>query len=112
MASSYGYRFDSVLRELRKVCPVSIPIKVVTKSLGKHKLCGCCNAYLTPTGEIARFLIEIDNSMSQQSAVDSLLHEWAHALDQEENGIPLEPHRSSWGECYARVWRCYTSMPS
>lgn len=112
MASRYGKKFDEVLRDLRRECPLATPIKVVTRDLGKVKLCGCCIAYLTPSGKIERFVIEIDKNMSIATAIDTLLHEWAHAMDKEANGIPLEPHRNSWGECYARVWRVYTNGPS
>ena len=112
MASRYGKKFDKVLRDLRKECPIEAPIRVVTKDLGKAKLCGCCIAYLRPSGKIERFVIEIDKAMSIAMAIDTLLHEWAHALDKEANGIPMEPHRNSWGECYARVWRVYVKTPS
>ncbi len=110
MASRYGKKFDRVLRQLRKECPLKAPMKVKTRDLSKDKLCGCCYAYLTPKGKIDHFVIEIDRNMVLLTAVDTLLHEWAHAMDKEANGIPVEPHRNTWGEMYARVWRVYTSM--
>ena len=109
MVSRYGKKFDRVLRDLRQECPLTIPIQVLTKDLGKEKLCGCCIAYLTPKGKISRFVIEVDSNMPILSAIDTLLHEWAHAMDKEANGIPLEPHRNTWGACYAKVWRVYTN---
>ena len=112
MVSRYGKKFDKVLRDLRRECPLSAPIRVVTRDLGRAKLCGCCIAYLKPNGKIERFLIEVDKSMSIATAIDTLLHEWAHALDKEANGIPTEPHRNRWGECYARVWRLYVNARS
>jgi len=41
--------------------------------------------------------------------MDTLLHEWAHAVDQVDNGADddMHPHRKSWGEAYAKVWRAY-----
>ena len=107
MASRYGKKFDKVLRQLRRECPISLPIKVVTKDLTGEKLCGCCVAYLDHKGNIEKFVIEIDRNMPVNTAIDTLLHEWAHAMDKEANGIPLEPHRNSWGECYAKTWRVY-----
>lgn len=109
MASFYGQKFDRILRGLRKGCPVKTPLKVVTKNLSGQKLCGACIAYVSPQGEIRKFVIQIDRNKSILTAIDTLLHEWAHALDKEANGIPIEPHRQSWGECYARVWRHYTN---
>jgi hypothetical protein len=110
MASRYGSKFDKVLRELRKECPISVPIRVTTKDLTGEKLCGCCTAYLSQKGVIENFVIEIDADMPVATAIDTLLHEWAHAMDKQSNGIPMEPHRNSWGECYARVWRVYVNM--
>ena len=107
MASHYGVKFDRVLRALRVECPVREPVKVVTKSLKAQRMCGCCLTYKTANGKISGFRIEIDNELSWLTAVDSLLHEWAHAMDQSKNGTFSEPHRDSWGRCYARVWRCY-----
>ena len=107
MASRYGKKFDRVLRQLREECPIKTPIKVQTKDLSKEKLCGCCIAYLSEKGKIEKFVIEIDRNMPVPTAIDTLLHEWAHAMDKEANGIPLEPHRNSWGECYAKTWRVY-----
>jgi len=107
MASRYGKKFDQLLRDLRRECPLEAPIKVITCDLRKAKLCGNCIAYLTPRGKIERFVIEIDKNIPYVTAIDTLLHEWAHAMDKEANGIPSEPHRNSWGVCYARVWRVY-----
>lgn len=107
MASRYGEKFDHVLRTLRKECPVNIPVKVVTGNLGQYKLCGSCTAFVDTEGNIQSFVIEIDKHMSISAAIDTLMHEWAHAMDKEANGIPNEPHRNSWGVCYARAWRAY-----
>jgi hypothetical protein len=109
MASHYGRKFDEVLRDLRRECTLRTPVRVVTKDLGSMKLCGCCLAYLRCDGTIERFVIKVDKSMTIEAAIETLLHEWAHAMDKEANGIPLEPHRNSWGECYARVWRVYVN---
>lgn len=111
MASKYGKKFDNVLRELRKSCPVKAPVKVTVKDLKKQKLCGSCTAYVNDNGIISSFLIELDSSMSLSAAIDTLLHEWAHAMDKELNGLPTEPHRNSWGACYAKTWRAWLDMP-
>ncbi len=107
MASHYGLKFDRVLRALRTECAVREPVQVVTKSLKTQKMCGCCLTYKSGNGKITNFRIEIDNELSWLTAIDSLLHEWAHAMDQSRYGSFSEPHRASWGRCYARVWRCY-----
>lgn len=101
--------FDRVLRMLRKECPLQAPIRVISRDLHIERLCGSCSTYLTADGEISRFVIEIDSSLTAVSAIDTLLHEWAHALDYEKYGIAVESHRDSWGRCYARVWRAYVA---
>lgn len=102
-------KFHAVLRMLRRECQVARPIRVVSKDLNREKLCGCCVAYLDISGKVSRFVLEIDSNLSPVTAIDTLLHEWAHALDQVSNGVIGEPHRSSWGKCYARVWRAYVA---
>lgn len=108
MPKSYGSTFAQVLGLLRKHCPLRKPIKVVVRSLRKQQLCGCCIAYMSADGKIRRFVIEIDHQLSQLTAIDTLLHEWAHALDQDYNGKAREPHRNSWGKYFAQVWRVYS----
>jgi hypothetical protein len=107
MTKPYGGTFDQVVSTLRKHCALTKPAKVIIRSLYKQQLCGCCVAYLDNEGKIKRFDIEIDRQLSQLTAIDTLLHEWAHALDQDRNGPAREPHRESWGKCYAKVWRAY-----
>ena len=112
MASRYGKRFDKVYRMLREECPLDAPIRLVTKDLTKDKICGCCLTYIDEDGTIQKFVLEIDRNMAVLTAIDTLLHEWAHALDYEANGIPKENHRNSWGELYAKVWRAFCAMPA
>ncbi len=108
MASTYGKKFDRVLRRLRKECPLVTPISVRTADLSKDKLCGLCTAYFDDDDKkICKFVLHINRGMELSTAVDTLLHEWAHAMDKEANGLPTEPHRNSWGECYARCWRVF-----
>ncbi len=107
MAARHGKKLNQVLRMLRKHCPVEKPVRVICKNLNKARICGCCMAYVNQAGKITRFVIQIDSNLGQLTAIDTLLHEWAHALDQDLNGVAVEPHRDSWGECYAQVWRAY-----
>lgn len=101
-------KFWRVLRWLRRTCPLGLPVSVRCKDLRVQQLCGCCYAYINTKNEIYRFVIEIDCSLGRVAAVDTLLHEWAHALDQVRDGIAAEPHRESWGSCFAEIWRNYS----
>jgi hypothetical protein len=112
MVSHYGIKFDHVHRLLIRHCPLSTPIKVVTKDLSEFKQCGNCTTYLNPNGSISKFVLAIDRGLGLCSAIDTLLHEWAHAMDSEANGVPTECHRNTWGECYAKTWRVYVNQPA
>lgn len=107
MPNRYGYKFKKLVKLLLAKCPPTQPIQVTTRNMTKQQLCGSCLTYVDKKGKIRRFVLEINSDMSQLTAIDTLLHEWAHALDQSLNGLSREPHRNSWGECYAKVWRIY-----
>lgn len=107
MAIPYGKSFQYLSRLLRRKFPLSCPLRLVGKQLLSPRLCGCCVAYLSSEGMIDRFVIEIDTGLTTPVAVETLLHEYAHAMDQDLNGVALEPHRDSWGVCYAQLWRTY-----
>lgn len=109
MAPRYGKHFQRLARKLRREFPLSRPLRIVCKSLEKQKLCGSCIVYLDKDSSITRFIIEVDTQLSALSAIDTLLHEYAHALDQDLNGVATEPHRASWGVCYAQIWRFYVT---
>jgi hypothetical protein len=67
-----------------------------------------------------RFVIRLNRHQSQQQAVETLCHEWAHALawSYSLDKLARDPHITSeqfeqashdeaWGCAYARVWRAY-----
>jgi len=68
----------------------------------------------------SRFVIRLNNHMRLDEAVETLLHEWAHALawnftlDKLSRQPGLDPaefdrasHDEAWGCAYSRVWRAY-----
>lgn len=48
------------------------------------------------------FVIELDAELTRHEAIDTLLHEWAHALS---HGAGGESHGAAWGRAYARCYR-------
>jgi len=110
MALHYGKKFNQVVRLLRREFPLTRPVRITGKSLEQQKLCGCCLAYLNEDGTIHRFVIEVNMHLALLTAIDTLIHEYAHAMDQDQNGLAVEAHRASWGVCYAQLWRAYTAM--
>jgi hypothetical protein len=103
----------SVLGVLRERCPPAMPVVVRTSRLPRNLL-----------GDSARrkkrFVIRLNRQMMNDQAVETLLHEWAHALawnfslDRLSKMPGLDPvvferasHDEAWGCAYSRVWRAY-----
>jgi hypothetical protein len=98
---------NTIVRKLKKNCPLQTKIRIKYTSLVDQNVCGLCSAYLDKNNNLIRFLLQIERDLDGQALLDTLLHEWAHALDIERNGLGREPHRNSWGIAYAQVWRAY-----
>ena len=99
------YKF--AVSTLKKKCPVAFPVsvrRIIMKNNG-----GCL---LDKKGE--KFHIYIDRTLCEASAIDTLLHEWAHArawnhyhdsLDWSD--FEKKCHDASWGVAYAEVYQIY-----
>jgi Zn-dependent peptidase ImmA (M78 family) len=70
-----------------------------------------------------RFVVRLNSRMSEEMAIETLLHEWAHALawnyslDRLAENPEIEPaefdrasHDEAWGCAYSRVWRAYLDV--
>jgi hypothetical protein len=115
MSSKYGKQFDRSARVLRTKLPVSVPVHIRTREkLGCSEtgdnLFGQCILHYDAEGNTTQFTIEIVRGLEVETAIDTLLHEWAHAMDQVENGAADydDAHRDSWGAAYAKAWRAFT----
>ena len=113
MRSVYGKKFDKVVKLLRKEFPLGVP--TIVRTVGKLRceesgelIYGQCSSSENSKGVVKKFLVEVARDLPLGLAIDTLLHEWAHATDHLENGDPdRHPHRNSWGVHYARIWRVY-----
>lgn len=94
----------NTVKRLQQVCPLNTPVRVVSQSLENTPACGFCTAYFNPDGSLSRFIIVISTELCEQAELDTVLHEWAHALDIERNGVGRNPHRQSWGRAFSYVW--------
>lgn len=99
--------YMKLVRLLKKELPPSLPIHV-------RRVQQKCDGYCQKRN--GRFYITIDNRLNEQSAIDSLLHEWAHALNWKSYHDKLSPskfeevaHDESWGIAYSKVYRFYDS---
>jgi hypothetical protein len=99
------------VKELRKHCPPAMPVSIKVKALPLNTL-GHCRRHAK------KFVIELNALMGQEQAIDTLLHEWSHALawhlvlDKLSKAGVCEKeifdeisHDETWGCAYSRVYR-------
>ena len=102
MPSYFGKKFDRALRRLREEIPLGAEMIVRTVKPEKVVgLCGLCWIHEVPTS----FIIEVSRELSEVAAIDTLIHEYAHCMDHQQNGNSRKEHRNSWGVCYAKCYR-------
>jgi hypothetical protein len=105
--------FRQVLSGLRTHCPAAMPVVVRTSRLSGDTLGRCARRK-------SRFVIALNAAMTEHDAVETLIHEWAHALSwnlvldhlsRQEAVAPQDfqdaSHDEAWGCAYSRVWRVY-----
>ena len=105
--------FRTVLAGLRRHCPAAMPVVVRTSWLSSDTLGRCSRRK-------SRFVIALNAAMNEHDAVETLIHEWAHALswnlvlDRLSRQAAVDPedfqnasHDEAWGCAYSRVWRVY-----
>lgn len=100
-------KFRKLVKTLRQADTVSRPVRVVRRNMRSQHICGSCTIRFERAGVIRDFRIEISTHLDCRASLETLLHEWAHAMDQDKYGIAREPHRASWGKCYAVLWKIY-----
>lgn len=95
-------KYYQAVRKLRKECPVIHPIKVRRTAISKP-LYGDCGFRKEDGG----FYIRILKSLDEITAIETLIHEWAHAMTWFSVAAIAEEgdHNSEWGVAYARCYR-------
>jgi hypothetical protein len=91
------YKWKRTVEWLRLGFLPDIPVKVRrVKLVGK---CGDCSY------EQSHFDIRINKADPFRVQLDTLIHEWAHALSWFTPGV--EDHSGEWGLAYARIYSAY-----
>lgn len=107
--------FDRLLAALRVAAPPILPVQVRrVAGLPKHegaRVFGDCALIVDPRGRPTRFSIRVCRSGCKACMVDTLLHEWAHALGYTSDHPSVDDHGPEWGLQYARVLRVYEDLP-
>ncbi len=83
---------------LRREFPLRYPITVRSKKMKDNDG--------TTDFIRGRFLIEIEKHTSHTTRVDSILHEWAHAISWFGGGH-YEDHPDEWGLAFVKVYRSF-----
>jgi Zn-dependent peptidase ImmA (M78 family) len=99
--------YRTLVSILKKECPPAFPISVKRLKMSM-KLCGTCALV------DKKFIIRIANRLDEDAAIDTLLHEWAHAIAWSHLHDALTPdkryikdHDATWGVAYAEVYNVY-----
>lgn len=105
--------FRRVVSRLRVLCPTGKPVIIRTAWLPDTTLGECIR-------RPSRFVIRLNNRLDEQGAIETVLHEWAHALawNYSLDSLAKQPnidrdefdrasHDEAWGVAYSRVWRTY-----
>jgi len=84
-----------------------------TVPLQKHKVLWRFVSNLKDYGSCTapnKGVITISVDSKQQEMIDTIIHEYAHAIDFDRNGCGKEHHSEEWGKCYAEVYRAYLDL--
>ena len=105
--------YQNVLEGLRLLCPPALPVVVRSGRLAAWVLGSCVR-------DKNRFVIRLSHELDEAHAVETLVHEWAHALAwslecdrlTKDASIPdddfqEQSHGPSWGVAYARTWQTF-----
>lgn len=96
-------RLRRILRALRQKEPTDLPITYRTRPLKGDD--GLLYVYDD------KYRIILNEKLSVALKVETLLHEYAHALAFPKQSEKLKSeHDSIWGKEYARVWRAYLTL--
>ncbi len=98
--------FNRLVKLLEENIPPAFPI-VVRRSRITPKLNGDCSKTKK------KFLIRINNQLSENEAIHILLHEWSHAIawnHLHDSPKPNDWHDASWGVAYSKVYNIYEKV--
>jgi len=96
---------------LKKNLPIAYPVSV-RRCIMSRSLDGECVKYKK------KFFIKINKDLSENLAIETLIHEWAHArawnhlLDSMEADDRFDDfsHDATWGVAYSEVYRVYQKL--
>lgn len=98
----------ALVAALKVHCPLSRPVRIYRRhglKLDGLPVCGYCDQ--APNGRSYR--IFVDTAQSRQRQAETIAHEWAHLMDFDARGTPLDAHHDwhdcRWGVQYSKAYR-------
>tara|TARA_B100000287_G_scaffold274241_1_gene258265 strand:+ start:874 stop:1305 length:432 start_codon:yes stop_codon:yes gene_type:complete len=96
-------KIRALFKIFKKYLPLHKPVKLIIRDLAYDDgMCGWA-------GDGRKgFVISINKSLCYNCKIDTLIHEYAHAITMAQNTYdPKEDHDKSWGEQFAVTYRCF-----
>jgi len=98
------HKWKRTIEWLRLQFPGRAPIKVRRQKL--QEVCGDCTYCNCPGDDDEEFYIRIDKSAPYRVKLDTLFHEWAHALSWfARPGV--DDHSGEWGLAFADIYSAF-----
>lgn len=105
--------YRQLIKFLKINSPLAYPVSV-RRCVMSQSLDGDCQKYKK------KFFIRINRDLPENVAIDTLIHEWAHArawnhlLDSMNEDERFEDfsHDATWGVAYSEVYRIYQKLVS
>lgn len=106
-----------MIGQLKEHFSPGVPVEVRTVPL--QKMAGDCVGVMK-LGRMVKIAIRIASTQAWNAKYDSLIHEWAHAMEWDANwtdNSPKKDHGETWGVWYAKIYRhlveeCWQDMKS
>jgi hypothetical protein len=92
------------VKTLKEQLPPGVPVTVQTRPM---KICGD-SVGIMKLGRMVGIVIRINSNRCWRCKTDTLMHEWAHAMEWSAHwvdGSPKEDHGETWGVWYSKCYR-------
>jgi len=97
-----------MIRQLKKHFQPGVPVEVRTVPASRLKgLDADCDAVMK-LGRMTKIVIRINSKCPWKLKYDSLMHEWAHAMEWSAcwtDDSPKKEHGETWGVWYAKIYQ-------
>lgn len=103
MTNNGNIRIRSMFKFLCNELPLNKPVKLIQRDLKE------CFGYCIEHDD--KYLIVLHKSASYYVKIDTLIHEYAHAITMYEGKYKDRDintqHNAYWGQCFSKVYRTY-----